>query len=123
MAEKKQKQFFYSKIPNFTISFKKGELANVEGVMKRVGEKIIHFSGPLGGHGFYATDDPEEIEFLSNRPGILSNEEYAEQCIPAEQKIGTLKRDLEEQNRLIADLQRQLDEKAAASAPKKGRAA
>lgn len=109
-----QKQTFYSTASGLTICppTLKGTFMQIDGEAKRVGEHIIQFV-PMGRDkfGYYTTEDPDEIAYLNKRVtetgDIFGPEEYLKRSTPPEIRAEMLTRKVEDQNRLIAELQAQ----------------
>lgn len=124
---------FYSPAAGLTISppGMKGKFMNIDGEQKRAGETIIQFV-PMGGHringvkggkeyGYYTTADPAEIAYLERRAlelgDVFGPEEYNKQTTPPQIRAEQASRVIEDQNRLIADLQAQLHSHGTADKP------
>jgi hypothetical protein len=121
MTATAEKKFFYSYAPGLVISADKGKEQRMEGGnFKRVGEKIIQFQDNGEGYqdregrhvplGRYVTEDPAEIAFLTarmqNEKDVIDQKEYNRLVIPPEQREQQLQRTIDEQNKLIGDLQK-----------------
>ena len=109
---------FYSRSAGLTLHPNRGKQVLLEGGRTmRVDEKIVEFA-QLGDYGRFETDDPEIIAYLEKRastPGadVMSAEAYNNAIIPDAMKVDALRdtneqqsRMIEEQNRIIAELQR-----------------
>lgn len=115
------RQTFYSYAPNLSISANKGkERLQEGGTYRRVGEKLIQFTDTGDGYedekgihkplGRFVTDDPELIKFLEDRIAVtgdvIDQKEYNRLIVPPAEREAKMQRQIEEQNRLIADLQK-----------------
>lgn len=117
VATEVQPKTFYARSANLTISAVKPKIEMVDGQLRKHGEKLIEFSRRIGAGrgthtdnwGEYTTSDPVLIDFLESRMAtagdVFSYEQYQDMTTPAEVKIADGKRTIEEQNRLIAELQ------------------
>ena len=126
MTETVQPRTYYSRSQGLALHPKKGARHIMEGgLVERVGEVIAEFA-PLGGipsayglYGSYTTDDPEVIAFMEARaaiPGsdVMTAATFNDVIIPDAQKVDALRgklaeqsREISENNRIIAELQRQ----------------
>src|SRR5690349_15253433 len=109
---------FYSRSQGLVLHPKKGQRVMVDGQLERVGEVLIEFQPCDIGFGSYTTDDPEIIAWLETRIAkvgdVMSVEQYNDAIMPDDRKVEALRSELSEkdrliseQNRLIANLQRQ----------------
>jgi hypothetical protein len=110
---------YYSRATGLVVRITKGDRVRVGEQLQRVNEKIIQFQ-PFGAgeFGMLIADDPEVIAKMEERaalPGsdVMTAEQFNEQLIPAAQKVDALRnendqqnRTIQEQNRIIAELQR-----------------
>jgi hypothetical protein len=116
-----EKQHFYSFAPNLSISADKGKEQRGEGgVFRRVGEKLIQFQDVGDGYqdekgvhiplGRFYTEDQQLVKFLEDRcekeRDVITQAEYNRLIIPPAQREATYRREIEEKNKLIADLQK-----------------
>src|SRR5262245_50748429 len=101
---------FYSKSKGLFICANHGEMKDVGGESKRLGEKHIQFR-EVGDFGMFSTNDPELIEFLERRAAhegdVFGPEKYQKLIVPPEMQIDALERRLVDANRLIEELRRQ----------------
>lgn len=131
MEQEQEERTWYCKQAGLCIAAIHGTTEiTAEGKRIRNGEKHIHFSPVFGGGkghmtngwGTFSTKDPALIAFLEKREAevgdVVGPEKYKEAMTPAEVREANAKRQIEDQNRLIADLQRQLAAKAAKSTDK-----
>lgn len=120
MAATATKRTFYSRSSGLTISPPglKGEFKEIDGETKRVGETIIQFI-PIGNSrlaggkdfGYFVTEDEREIAYLEKRAveagDVFDEKEFNRQVTPPEIRAENASRLVEDQNRLIADLEAQ----------------
>lgn len=108
---------YYSTSKGLVIRATKGERVVIEGELQRINEKIICFQAINDEHGGYTTSDPDEIRVLDARvrdiKDVMNAEQYNDFIIPDPLKVSQLRqtndqqsRQIEEQNRIIADLRR-----------------
>lgn len=110
---------FYSKVAGLTCYAGKVEMLNIEGTLRSVDPPMVKFTpiqNKVGStrFGYYQTDDPKVIAYLEDRmktaQDVISEEEFNKMMIPAEQRASSLEdqiRQLQEENRLLAQMQEQ----------------
>lgn len=109
---------FYSQSQGLCLTVSHGALKEIAGQTVRIGEKWAQFQpapGP-GKFGVCVTEDPDIILFLEKRAAqnpeeIFDEAEYKKRSVPAETRAKESARQLEEANKLIAQLQAQLADK------------
>lgn len=101
---------FYSKSRGLLICADPGKMIQMDGETKRVGEKRIEFR-PVGDFGIFQTTDPELIAYLDKRivdvGDVFGPAEYQKRIVPPEMRADALERELQDANRLIAQLKAQ----------------
>lgn len=116
---------FYSKSPGLRCWAGKSELKNIENTLKMVDPPSVCFT-PLPGKpfGYYTTSDPIIIEYLNKRikenQDVISEEQFAKEMVPADIRAKQLEekvRELEAQNRLLAQVKAQESEQTKKSLP------
>jgi hypothetical protein len=124
------KRTFYSNSSGLTISppGMKGEFKEIDGETKRVGETIIQFV-PMGNHrlaggkefGYFVTENEREIAYLEKRAAevgdVFDEKEYNRVSTPPEIRAEQATRKLEDQNRLIEQLQAQIASRGQVDKP------
>jgi len=104
---------YFSKSAGLTLWPVKSTRAIVDGSSQTIDGSPIEFQNMGNGWGKYSTSDPMEIEFLDarcKRPGdIVTLERYLELTTPPEAKLAQANREISSQNRIIADMQAQLE--------------
>lgn len=100
---------YYSKSKGLFICASHGEMKDVGGESKRVGEKHIQFR-EIGDFGMFTTSDPELIAYLDKRAeevqDVFGPEMYQKLIVPPEMRADALERQLQDANRLIEELKR-----------------
>lgn len=103
-------QHFFSRSAGLEVWPVKSTRALIDGQSQVIDGPSIQFQ-PLGNHwGKYSTSDPAEIEFLKKRKDVVDEATYIDQTTPPAQKLATAQRQIETQNQLIADYQKQLED-------------
>lgn len=121
MPEAQPTRTFYSRVPNLTVAVNTGPPRHNAAGQLLHEPKFAEFSN-AGAHngkryGTFYTSDPDLIAYMEKKiaeghPDYLSEEQFLKESIPAEQradvaetKLDEALRRIDEQNRLIADLQ------------------
>lgn len=125
MEQQQEERTWYCKSSGLYIAAIHGSVEMVDGKRIRTGEKGIQFSPVMGGgrgrmtngFGSFSTKDPALIAYLEKREAevgdVFGPEKYRDEMTPTETKLADSRRQIEDSNRLIADLQRQLAAKNA----------
>lgn len=103
-----EQKIYYSRAKHLTIAISHGELKEIAGQTVRTNERYAVFSDNGDKFGIFRTSDKDVIEALDRRVeevgDIYTPEQYAKISIPVETRNVMLERQLEEANRLIAEL-------------------
>lgn len=107
-----EKKVFFSSCASLIVSVTKGNMQRgAEGEFRRVNEKLVQFQdNGDGGYGRYMTDDKDEIAYLEKRAAevgdVFGHEEFTKRTTPPEIRLKQMERELEESNKIIADMQK-----------------
>jgi hypothetical protein len=97
---------FYSEARGLIATIETPKRVIEDGMSKVLGGRTVQFT-PMGRDrfGMLTTSDPEVIAALEKMPDVFDEQEFNRRSVPAEKRAEFAERKIEQQNRLIADLQ------------------
>jgi hypothetical protein len=121
-SEEVKTEIFYSKSPGLVIWPEQSKRVIEDGQSKVIDGSPIRFTAIGDGFGYYDAKTPAEIAYLSDRAkrvgDIFDGAKFAELSTPDTVKLQQATRTIEDNNRLIADLQREIEQlRAKGGAP------